>query len=82
MLLLGYISEMMTLAFGAAWASSGKLQVRFRRPARPGDTVAVDGTVTSVTDDGGPRRIGCAVQCRLQDGTVVASGRASLLAFA
>ena len=39
MLVLSFISEMMTAAFGQAWLSSGTLEVRFRAPARPGDTV-------------------------------------------
>jgi len=79
MLLLGYISEMMTIAFGPAWAASGKLEIRFRRPARPGDTVAVSGAVTALTGKGLQRRVTCAVQCQTQDGVIAATGHASLL---
>jgi len=39
MLVLSTISQMMTAGFGEQWLSSGTLEVRFRAPARPGDTV-------------------------------------------
>src|SRR3972149_7139736 len=39
MLVLSFFSEMMTAAFGEAWLRGGTLDVRFRAPARPGDTV-------------------------------------------
>jgi 3-hydroxybutyryl-CoA dehydratase len=39
MLVLSFISEMMAGAFGQRWLASGMLDVRFRAPARPGDTV-------------------------------------------
>jgi 3-hydroxybutyryl-CoA dehydratase len=45
MLLLAYLSEMMTAAFGRAWLSGGRLKVRFKAPARPGDTVSAAGRV-------------------------------------
>ena len=38
MLVLSFIAEMMTAAFGGIWLTSGTLEVRFRAPARPGDT--------------------------------------------
>lgn len=46
MLVLAQISEMMTAAFGRAWAEAGKLDVRFRAPARPGDTVTARARLT------------------------------------
>jgi 3-hydroxybutyryl-CoA dehydratase len=39
MLVLAYLSEMMAAAFGRDWLAGGRLKVRFRAPARPGDTV-------------------------------------------
>ncbi len=41
MLVLAYISEAMTAAFGRRWWEGGRLRVRFKAPARSGDTVAV-----------------------------------------
>lgn len=79
MLLMGYLSEVMTLAFGYDWASTGHLRARFRHPARPGDTVTVGGKVTEVAAETEGSRVRCTVECRIQDGTVVASGDASLV---
>lgn len=39
LLVLAAVSEMMAAAFGERWLTSGRLHVRFRAPARPGDTV-------------------------------------------
>ena len=44
MLVLSFISEMMAGAFGKRWLESGSLEVRFRNPARPGDTVTASAT--------------------------------------
>lgn len=44
MLVLSFISEMMAGAFGERWLTSGSLDVRFRAPARPGDTVTARAT--------------------------------------
>ena len=45
MLLLAYLSEMLTAAFGQAWLSGGRLKVRFKGAARSGETVAIGGHV-------------------------------------
>jgi 3-hydroxybutyryl-CoA dehydratase len=74
MLVLAYISEMMTAAFGSSWAGSGSLKVRFRGAARPGDTVTASGRVARV--DGG--RVVCEVACHNERGEVLISGEASV----
>ncbi len=74
MLVLAYISEMMTRAFGASWAGSGGLKVRFRGAARPGDTVTAAGRV--IMTDG--EKVVCEVECRNQNGEVLISGEASV----
>jgi len=76
MLLLAYLSEMMTAAFGRAWLSGGRLKVRFKAPARPGDTVSAVGHV--VRAEGG--RTVCAVECRNQRDEVLVSGEAEVAA--
>lgn len=72
MLVLAYLSEMMTAAFGEDWVSGGCLKVRFRGPARPGDTVTASGVVTRVQDG----RAVCDVECRNQHGEVLIAGEA------
>jgi len=69
MLVLAYLSEMLTAAFGERWAAHGRLKARFRAPARPGDTVTASGHVTRV--EGGTVR--CEATCMNQDGEVLVS---------
>src|SRR5439155_21435108 len=47
-LVLAYVSEMMTTAFGEAWLKGGCLKILFRGAARPGDTVSSYGRVIRV----------------------------------
>lgn len=74
LLALAYVSEMLTAAFGEAWLTSGKLKIRFRAPARPGDVVTTFGSVRST--DGGC--IACEVGCLRADGEVLIDGRAEV----
>ncbi len=76
MLVLAYLSEMMTAAFGSRWLASGRLKVRFRAAARPGDTVTASGRV--VRREGG--RTFCAAECRNQRGEVLLSAEAEVVA--
>ncbi len=50
MLVLAFLSEMLTQSFGRGWMCGGKLKVRFRAPAYPGDTVTATGKLKSTTD--------------------------------
>ena len=64
MLLLAYLSEMLTAAFGLTWLSGGRMKVRFRGAARPGDTVTVGGRVERTHEVDGGLRVVCAIACR------------------
>ncbi len=74
MLVLAYISEMMTVALGERWLASGRLKVRFRAAARPGDTVTASGRITRIDD----ASIACDVVCRNQAGEPLISGEAEV----
>lgn len=74
MLVLAYVSEMLTATFGASWPASGRLKVRFRGAARPGDAVTARGTIARV--DGA--RIVCNVEAVNQSGEVLISGDAEV----
>jgi 3-hydroxybutyryl-CoA dehydratase len=76
MLVLAFLSEMMTAAFGDAWLRSGKLDVRFRAPARPGDIITARST-SSKREESGVRY---QVECVNQAGEVVISGTAQVSA--
>ncbi len=68
MLLLAYISQVMTAAFGKPWLEKGKIYARFKAPARPGDTIFISGTVTKIDTDGEENNIHCEIVCRNQNG--------------
>jgi 3-hydroxybutyryl-CoA dehydratase len=75
MLVLATISEMMTAAFGHAWIATGSLDVRFRSPARPGDTLTARARNTGEGD-----RFKYAVECVNQQDEVLISGTAEVTA--
>ena len=76
MLLLAYVMEMLTAAFGADWIESGKLKARFRNPAFVDSNVTVWGTVKRV--DGETGRIQLAVGCRNEEGADLVTGSAEV----
>jgi 3-hydroxybutyryl-CoA dehydratase len=76
MLLLAYLSEMLTAAFGGAWLSGGRLKVRFKGVARPGDALTVRGRIERVQDEG--RRFFAGVECVNQAGELLVAGDAEV----
>lgn len=73
MLVLSAISQMMTAAFGGRWLESGTLEVRFRAPARPTDTV----TARARPVDGAPEgRQRYSVECVNQKDELLIAGTA------
>lgn len=76
MLLLAYVSEMLTAAFGRAWLSGGRLKVRFKGAGRPGDMLTVRGQVERMRDEG--RRVFATVECVNQAGEVLVAGEAEV----
>lgn len=71
MLILSYISELMTYTFGKSWLTSGKLSARFKAPARPGDILTVSGNITKVQKEDSIISVDCEVLCRNQRGEIV-----------
>ena len=43
--IFGFLSELMTRHFNKRWTNSGRIDVRFKRPVRPGDTIKVKATL-------------------------------------
>ena len=79
MLLLAYLSRLLSDRFGAAWPASGDLDARFRAPARVGATVSVQGSVTAIEEEGGLRRVRCRLTCADEVGATLVSATASLI---
>ena len=62
MLTLAFVSESLCLAFGKDWLESGRLKVRLKAPAYPGDVVRSWGRVVKEdASGGGGRTLECAV---------------------
>lgn len=78
MLTLAFVSQMMTLAFGQRWLSGGKLGIRFKSPARPGDTLHITGTVRKINRSDEGTTIACDVLCSNQKSEPVITGEAQV----
>ena len=77
MLTLAYVSEMLTQAFGSGWLERGKLKVRFKGAARPGDRVRTWGEVVEERSDSQHTSIECAVGLVNERGEELIKGVAS-----
>jgi acyl dehydratase len=78
MLILAYVSEMMTTAFGKDWFSGGKLSIRFKAPAHPKDTLTTAGEIDSIEYRDGTSYLNCRLESRNQNGEEVITGEATV----
>jgi 3-hydroxybutyryl-CoA dehydratase len=78
MMVLAYVSQLMTASFEQDWLSGGNLDVRFKTPARPGDTVTVSGEIVSLEEQNSDRLVGCNVLVSNQDGEAIITGKATV----
>ncbi len=76
MLNLAHVSEMMTSAFGQNWLSGGKLRAKFKEPARPGDTLTINGRIDCIEQKDGISYANCNFECRNQKGETIVAGEA------
>lgn len=74
MLILAYVSQMMTAAFGRNWLVGGKLNVRLRTPARPDDTITVSGKICKIEKGESQTTINYDILCQNQNGESVITG--------
>ena len=74
MLVLAYISQLMTDAFGRRWVDGGKLSVRFKAPAYPGDILTISGKISRIKKSDGQILVSCEVLCANQNGETVITG--------
>ncbi len=75
MLVLSTLSQMMTAAYGDRWLASGTLEVRFRAPARPVDTVTARAKPVDGAAEGRQRY---SVECVNQNDEVLIAGAAEV----
>jgi 3-hydroxybutyryl-CoA dehydratase len=78
MLILAYVSQMMTKAFGKNWLTGGHFNVRFKTPARPGDTLTIQGSMEKIQTGTESTVVICTVLCANQNNETVISGEASV----
>ena len=78
MLILAYASEMMAQSFGRNWNSTGKFSIRFKAPARPGDTITATGKIDSVEDKESISSVNCSIECCSQNGETIIMGGAAV----
>ncbi len=76
MLILAFLSEMMTQAFKEDWLNSGRLKVRFKAPVYPDDRVTTYGTIKEIQRAGDVSYAACVVGCKNQKGEDVIVGEA------
>ena len=73
-LILAYISQMMTCNFGQYWGNNGKLNVKFKSPARPGDVLTIGGNIKNIVTEEGQTLFKCNIYCRNQSDETIISG--------
>ncbi|MEE8414624.1 MAG: MaoC family dehydratase [Dehalococcoidales bacterium] len=78
MLILAYVSQMMTKAFGQKWITGGKLNVRFKDPARPGDSLTLTGKVSKLENNDDQVIVRCSIKGINEKGNPVITGDAIL----
>jgi len=76
MLVLAYISQMFTDSFGLNWLEGGRLNIRFKTPARPGDTLTIQGKVEKIDVRDLETRISFSVLCSNQENEANITGEA------
>jgi 3-hydroxybutyryl-CoA dehydratase len=76
MLVLSYVSQMMTEAFGQNWLKSGRLDIRFKAPARPADILTILGKVEKIENQGLQTQVVCSILCSNQNNEANITGEA------
>jgi 3-hydroxybutyryl-CoA dehydratase len=76
MLVLAYVSRMMTDSFGKNWLDGGRFNIRFKAPARPGDVLNIQGKVVKIQKLDRVMVVNCEVLCLNQNGEAVITGEA------
>ena len=79
MMVAATISESMSLTFGESWHYSGKVKIRFRSPAYPGDTITTSGQIQKMVLSEEGTEVRCSVLVTNQAGETIISGSSSVI---
>lgn len=74
---LAYVSQMMMQWFPNRWLTDGQMEMSFLAPARPGDTLSIEGKVIEKGDR--EREIVFEVICQNQEGKKIIAGTAKVI---
>ena len=78
MLILAFLSQMMTIAFKEMWVNGGRLKIRFKSPVYPGDTVTTFGKYKESKTDEEGERLFYSIGCINQNSKDIIVGEASI----
>ncbi len=77
---IAYASEALRRFLGPeAFNTTGKVNLKFLRPVKQGDSVLVRGEVTEVVEEAGGRQVTVEVRCENQNGDLTAVGQGTAL---
>jgi len=76
--IFAFLSELMMRSFGKRWINGGRVDVRFKRPVRPGDTIILRATLADREFMGSCSRLVFDVVWDNQRQETVISGRVSV----
>ena len=78
MMVLSYMSQMLTAAFGKIWFGNSRLDVRFKKPALSGDILTFGGIIRDINKSRNETLVVCELSCRNQNGEPVLIGEATI----
>ena len=78
MLILGFLSQMMTIAFKEMWVNDGRMKIRFKSPVYPGDTVTTYGKYRETKTDKDGARLFYSIGCINENNKDIITGEASI----
>jgi 3-hydroxybutyryl-CoA dehydratase len=76
--IFAFLSELMMRTFGKRWTDSGQVDVRFKRPVRPGDTITLRATLVDREWKGNHSRLVFDIGWENQRQEMVISGKVSV----
>jgi 3-hydroxybutyryl-CoA dehydratase len=78
MMVLSYLSEMMSVAFDTKWATTGQLKVKFRSPVLSGESIETFGELSRTTKDNNLNKAFYKVGINNKNGNQVITGEATI----
>tara|TARA_B100000686_G_scaffold308708_1_gene349999 strand:- start:49 stop:453 length:405 start_codon:yes stop_codon:yes gene_type:complete len=78
MMVLSYLSEMMTLAFGKKWVTTGQLKIKFRSPVLSGESIETYGELLKTSGSNDSTKAFYKVGINDKNGNQIITGEATI----